>query len=307
MGRARGKHPVPLRFAAGLLALGVVGLASSSTVTGQQNAAQENDWNRPYEPFRVIGNIYYVGTSELAAYLIVTPAGHVLIDGGLPQSTPVIEAAIEKAGFKASDIRILLTTQAHFDHVGTLAALAARSRGQVMVMEGDADLVEHGGHGDYLFGDTSSFDAVKVSRVLKDGEMVTLGDQVLQAHRTPGHTKGCTTWTTTVRDHGLAYAVVFAGSTTVNPGTRLVNDPSYAGIRADYERSFRVLGAMHPDVFLGAHAGFFDLDGKRQRQIAGATPNPFIDPKGFAEMVQRSERRFHELVAAEQAPAASVQ
>lgn len=167
-------------------------------------------------------------------------------------------------------------------------------------MSGDAELVEHGGHGDYLFGDKSPFDPVKVARVLKDGEMVTLGDQVMQAHHTPGHTRGCTTWTTTVRDNGLSRTVVFAGSTSVNPGTRLVHNPSYPGIRADYERSFRVLGAMHPDVFLGAHAGFFDLDGKRQRQLAGATPNPFIDPKGFADMVRRSEKRFNELVAAEQ-------
>jgi metallo-beta-lactamase class B len=300
MSQTRGKRAIPLGVVAGLLALPAAASWTTRISARQQTVAQESDWNRPHEPFRVIGNIYYVGTSELAAYLITTSAGHVLIDGGLPQSTPVIEAAIEHAGFKVTDIRILLTTQAHFDHVGTLAALAAKSHGQVMVMDGDADLVEHGGHGDYLFGDTLPFDPVKVGRVLKDGEMVTLGDQVLEAHRTPGHTKGCTTWTTTVRDNGLAYAVVFAGSTTVNPGTRLVRNPSYPGIRADYERSFRVLGAMHPDVFLGAHAGFFDLDGKRQQQLAGAKPNPFIDPKGFAEMVQRSEKRFHELVAAEQ-------
>jgi metallo-beta-lactamase class B len=300
MSRARGKRAVSLRSIVCLLAL-AAGLWGTPSRAEQKTVAQENDWNRPYEPFRVIGNVYYVGTIELGVYLITTPAGHLLIDGGLPQSTPVIEAAIEKAGFKLTDIKVLLTTQAHFDHVGTLAALAAGSGGQVMVMSGDAELVEHGGRGDYLFGDTSPFDPVKVARVLKDGEMVTLGDQVMYAHHTPGHTKGCTTWSTTVRDNGLTYAVVFAGSTTVNPGTRLVHNPSYPGIRADYERSFRLLGAMRPDVFLGAHAGFFDLDGKRQRQLAGATPNPFIDPKGFADTVQRSEKRFHELVAAEEA------
>ena len=305
MSHARGERAVFARAKArayvclGLLAA-LAGLWGTPSRAEQKTAAQENDWNRPYEPFRVIGNIYYVGTIELGVYLITTPAGHLLIDGGLPESTPVIEAAIAKAGFNVTDIKVLLTTQAHFDHVGTLAALAARSGGRVMVMSGDAELVERGGHGDYLFGDKSPFDRVKVARVLKDGEMVTLGDQVMEAHHTPGHTRGCTTWTTTVRDNGRTYAVVFAGSTTVNPGTRLVHNPSYPGIRADYERSFRVLGAMHPDVFLGAHAGFFDLDGKRQSQLAGATPNPFIDPKGFAEMVQRSEKRFHELVAAEQ-------
>jgi len=300
MSHPRGKCAIPLRFVVCLLAL-TAALCETPSGAEQRTTAQENDWSRPYEPFRVIGNIYYVGTTELGVYLIATPAGHVLIDGGLPQSTPVIEAAIAKAGFKVTDIKILLTTQAHFDHVGTLAALAAKSGGQVMVMAGDAELVEHGGHGDYLFGDRSPFDPVKVARVLKDGEMVTLGDQMMQAHLTPGHTPGCTTWTTTVRDNGLIYAVVFAGSTSVNPGTRLVHNPSYPGIRADYERSFRLLGAMHPDVFLGAHAGFFDLDGKRRRQLAGATPNPFIDPTGFAEMVQRTEKRFHDLVAAEAA------
>src|SRR6478609_40174 len=154
----------------------VAGLWTPAVVAGQKTAAEENDWNRPFEPFRVIGNVYYVGTIELGVYLITTPAGHLLIDGGLPQSTPVIEAAIEKAGFKLTDIKVLLTTQAHFDHVGTLAALAAGSGGQVMVMSGDAELVEHGGRGDYLFGDTSAFDPAKVARVLKDGEMVTLGD-----------------------------------------------------------------------------------------------------------------------------------
>jgi hypothetical protein len=192
----------------GLLAA-LAGLWGTPSRAEQKTAAQENDWNRPFEPFRVIGNIYYVGTIELGVYLISTPAGHVLIDGGLPDSTPVIEAAIAKAGFNVTDIRILLTTQAHFDHVGTLAALAARSGGQVMVMSGDAELVEHGGHGDYLFGDKSPFDPVKVARVLKDGEMVTLGDQVMQAHHTPGHTRGCTTWTTTVRDNRSTYTVAF--------------------------------------------------------------------------------------------------
>src|SRR5262245_36505724 len=168
-----------------------------------------------------------------------------------------------------------------------------------MIMQGEAELVEKGSHGDYLFGDSMVYSPVKVSEVLHDGSTVTLGDTTLVAHLTPGHTKGCTTWTTTVRDDGLTYTVVFAGSGTVNPGTRLVQDPSYPGIRADYEKTFRVLAGMHPDVFLGAHAGFFGLDEKRAQLLAGAKPNPFIDPKGFQELVQRQADRFHEVIAAE--------
>lgn len=291
------------RTGALLAAVGLGLVLGAGHPSGAQTPAERPDWNRPVEPFRIIGNISYVGTNELAAYLLTTPEGAVLIDGGLPESAPVIEAAIVKLGVKVEDIRVLLTTQAHFDHVGSLAELAVKSGGRVMVMAGDADLVERGGHGDYLFGDSQPFPPVKVNRVLHDGDTVTLGGTTLVAHLTPGHTRGCTTWTTTVRDDGLTYAVVFAGSTTVNPGTRLVNRPSYPGIRADYERAFRVLGGMHPDVFFGAHTGFFDFDAKRTQQVAGASRSPFIDPDGFVALVKRQEQRFHEIVTAEMAGA----
>ena len=217
----------------------------------------------------------------------------------MASTTPLIERSIERLGFRVSDIRYLLTTQAHFDHVGSLAVLAAKSGGQVLVMGRDATLVEHGGHGDYLFGDTMSFAPVKVARVLRDGDTVRLGGMALVAHLTPGHTPGCTTWTTTVRDGDVTCAVAFAGSTTVNEGTRLVRNPSYPGIRDDYERAFRVLRTLHPDVFLGAHASFFGLEAKRARQVAGAASNPFVDPEGFAAMVDRQERRFRDALTAE--------
>ena len=279
-----------------LLGLAIVG---GLGVSYSQTPAQEPDWNKPLEPFRIVGNIYYVGTNELGAYLLKTSEGAILVDGGLPQSAPLITHSIEAIGVPLTTVKILLTTQAHFDHVGSLAELARKTGGRVMVMAGDAELVEQGGHGDYLFGDTMRFPPAKVAEVLHDGSTVTLGDTTLVAHLTPGHTKGCTTWTTTVRDNGLTYAVVFAGSGSVNPGTRLVKDPSYPGIRADYEKTFRVLSGMHPDIFLGAHAGFFGLDDKRAALVAGKTPNPFIDPAGFQQLVKRQSDRFHELVAQE--------
>jgi metallo-beta-lactamase class B len=286
-------------------ALGLVYLAVF-TLASAQTPAEQPDWNKPVEPFRIIGNIHYVGTNELGAYLLTTPEGAILIDGGLPESAPIIAKAIETLGVPLTSVKILLTTQAHFDHVGSLAELAHKTGGRVMVMAGDAELVERGGHGDYLFGDQHPFAPIAVATVLHDGSVVKLGDTTLVAHLTPGHTKGCTTWTTTVREDGLTYAVVFAGSGTVNPGTRLVKDPSYPGIRADYERTFRVLSSMHPDVFLGAHTGFFGFDDKHAKLQAGAKPNPFVDPSGFAALVKKQEQRFHELVAEEtKAPIAS--
>ncbi len=286
-----------MRLVSGTL-LGLA-LAAGLGVSYSQTPAQEPDWNKPVEPFRIIGNIYYVGTNELGAYLVKTPEGAILLDGGLPESAPLIAHSIEAIGVPLTSVKILLTTQAHFDHVGSLAELAQKTGGRVMVMAGDAELVEKGGHGDYLFGDTMVFRPVKVGGVLHDGSNVTLGGTTLVAHLTPGHTKGCTTWTTTVREDGLTYSVVFPGSGSVNPGTRLVKDPSYPGIRADYEKTFRVLSAMHPDVFLGAHAGFFGLDDKRAALAAGKTPNPFIDPAGFQALVTRQAERFHEAVAKE--------
>jgi metallo-beta-lactamase class B len=272
---------------------------SAEARMSSQGSQQRPDWNQPVQPFRIIGNIHYVGTNELAAYLLTTPAGHILIDGGLPESAPLIEESIRALGFKVEDVKILLTTQAHVDHVGSMAALAAASGGQVMVMAGDQDIVEQGGKGDYLFGDRATFPPAKVARVLRDGAPVSLGGTTLTAHATPGHTRGCTTWTTTIDEDGRRLFVVFPGSTTVNPGTRLVHDESYSGIKADYEKTFATLASLPADVFLGAHTGFFDLTGKRERLDRGDKPNPFIDPTGYKEWLSRTKAQFDRLVEEE--------
>lgn len=250
-----------------------------------------SSWNLPFEPFKVAGSVYYVGTSELAVYLITTPAGHVLIDGGLPESAPLIERSIRQLGFKVEDVEVLVITQAHFDHVGSLAALQKASGGKVMVMQGDAALVEAGGKGDYLFGDSQQFPSVKVDRVLHDGNTVALGGITLTAVLTPGHTKGCTTWTTQIAVDERTLKVLFAGSTGVNPGTVLPSMPTYPSIGADYDRAFRVQAALAPDIWLAAHAGLFGLVDKRERQKAGG-PNPFIDPDGWKRSVE-SRRKAH--------------
>jgi metallo-beta-lactamase class B len=273
-------------------------LMVSISVTAQPPQAptsiDTSNWNVPFPPFKVAGPIYYVGTAELGAYLVTTPQGHILIDGGLPESAPLIADAIRKAGFKVEDIEVLLTTQAHFDHVGSLAALQKMSGGKVMVMQGDADLVEAGGKGDFLFGDDSTFPPAKVDRVLKDGDTVVLGGVTLKAIHTPGHTKGCTTWTTTVKDGGRDLFVVFPGSTTANPGTVLPSMPTYPTVGADYDRTFAIQAALSPDIWLGAHASFFGLAEKRARQQAGG-PNPFIDPEGWKKSVAARKANHEKL------------
>jgi metallo-beta-lactamase class B len=245
-----------------------------------------SEWNTPFEAFQLAGPIYYVGTADLATFLVATPQGHILIDGALPEGAVLIQQSIRTLGFKVEDVKILLTTQAHYDHVGSLAAMQKASGGQVMVMEGDADLVAAGGRGDYLFGDRYPFPAVKVDRVLKHGDTVSLGSITLRALHTPGHTKGSTTWQTAIVDDGRPLSVIFPASTSVNPGTVLPSMPTYPDVGADYERTFRTQAELRPDIWLGGHGSFFGLKDKRARQKAGEV-NPFVDPVGWKASLDR--------------------
>jgi metallo-beta-lactamase class B len=265
----------------------VAALGLAATLAAPAPTPDTPNWNQPVEPFRVIGPVHYVGTNELAVFLIATPAGHVLIDGGLPESAPLIEASIRKLGFDPADIEVLLITQAHFDHVGSLAALKKASGGRVEVMDGDVPVIESGGRTDYLFGEGGAqaglgyrFEPVKVDRTLRDGDTVTRGGVTLTARKTPGHTPGSTTWLTTVEEDGKPYLVSFTASTGINPGTRLGDRPSYPGIAEDFARAFTVLESLQPDVFLGGHTGFFRMEEKRARLGQGGA-NPFVE-KGAA-------------------------
>ena len=273
-------------------------------VTAQQPAAptpqvnlNNSDWTTPVAPFKIVGPIHYVGTKDLAAYLIATPAGHILIDGAVPSMAGSIEQSIRTLGFKPEEIRILLTTQAHFDHVGTLAHFAALSKGSVRIMKGDEGLVADGGASDYLLGKRSEahFEPVKVDVVLKDGDVIKLGGVSLTAIRTPGHTPGCATYTMSATDGGKTYAVVFPGSTTVNPGTRLVKDPSYPGIADDYRQTFERLASLKPDIFLAAHASFFDLEGKRARMKAEGT-EALVDRDGYRRLHAQKREAFEAVI-----------
>jgi metallo-beta-lactamase class B len=259
-------------------------------------------WSQPTEPFHIVGPIYYVGTRGLGVYLFATPTGHILLGGAVPGTAPLIEASIRKLGYKPEDIRILLLNHAHFDHAGTLADFKKLTGAPVEVMEGDVSLLKSGGETDYLFAKDTKlhFPPVTADRVLKDGEVVALGDLRLTAHHTPGHTRGCTTWATTVQEGGRSYSVVFPDGTSVNPGTRFVKDASYRGIADDYRHSFAVLESLHPDIFLSYHGEFFDLAGKRAR-VATEGVQAWIDPHGYRDQIAGAEARFERLVSQETA------
>lgn len=269
-----------------------------STMTAQVNP----DWIEPFPPFRIAGNLYYVGSKDLASYLIATPRGHILINSDLETSPPLIRASIEKLGFKFSDVRILLISHAHWDHDGGSAAIKALTGATYMVMDGDVSVVESGGKTDFQYGNTptSLYPPTKVDRVLHDGDEVKLGGTTLVAHLTPGHTKGCTTWTMRVTEAGKSYDVVIIGSPNVNEGYKLVGNPSYPGIVSDYERTFQVLKSLPVDIFLGAHGSYFDLLTKYPRLKEGAS-NPFIDPAGYRSYVADRERAYRTELAKQKA------
>jgi metallo-beta-lactamase class B len=250
------------------------------------------DWTEPFPPFRIAGNLYYVGSTDLASYLIATPEGHILINSDLEASVPLIHASVERLGFKFSDVRILLISHAHWDHDAGSAAIKRLTDAKYMVMDGDVPVVESGGRSDFQYGSVPSslYPPAKVDRVLHDGDEVALGGAVLVAHLTPGHTKGCTTWTMKVTDGGKAYDVVIVGSPNVNPGYRLVNNPRYPQIAADYERMFRVLKSLPCDIFLGAHGSYFDMQAKYARRETGAAA--FVDPAGYKKLISTKEQDF---------------
>jgi metallo-beta-lactamase class B len=262
----------------------------SLCVGGRSGAQSPAIWREPFPAFTIAGNLHYVGSRDLASYLITTNEGHILINSSLEESVPLIRACVEKLGFKFNDVKVLLISHAHADHCAGSAEIKRLTGASYMVMEGDVAAVESGGAPAGL-ADYAQFPPAKVDRVLKDGDEVKLGDAVLAAHLTPGHTRGCTTWTMQVRDGNKLLNTVIIGSPNVNPGYILVNNKTYPRIATDYERCFRVLDSLPVDLFLGAHASYFDMEKKHARRQGGGT-NPFIDPDGYARYVTERERAF---------------
>jgi metallo-beta-lactamase class B len=270
-------------FSAVLLAASVVGQA---------------DWFASFPAHRVIGNVYYVGSKGLASYLIATPEGHILINSGFDVTVPLIRTAVESLGFKMGDIKILLASHAHSDHVAGHARIRDLTGAKVYVMRGDDTVIASGGNGQYLYSSPlAGWVPCPVDRVLKDGDEVKLGGETLTARFTPGHTRGCTTWTWRVVDGGKPYQVVVIGSPNINPGYLLVGNKDYPEIADDYARTFQVLKSLPCDVFLGAHGSYYDMLEKYERSKRPGEANPFIDPEGYRTYVAEKEKAFRETLA----------
>jgi metallo-beta-lactamase class B len=256
-------------------------------------AQADPEWTEPFPPFRIAGNLYYVGSKGLANYLVTTPQGNILINSDLEANVPLIEASIEKLGFNFKNTKILLISHAHWDHDAGSAKIKEMTGAKYMVMDADVAVVESGGKTDFEYGNspTTFYRPARVDHVLHDREEVKLGGTVLVAHLTPGHTKGCTTWTMQVTERGKTYNVVILGSPNVNPGYRLVDNKTYPEIAKDYERMWRVLKSLPCDIFLGAHGSYFGLEEKYPLRKEGGA-NPFVDPDGYKRFITQKERDF---------------
>lgn len=259
----------------------------------QLAAFDQSAWTRPFPPHHIAGNLYYVGSEDLAAYLIVTPQGNILINSSLESSVPQIEKSVKALGFRFTDTKILLISHAHFDHCAGSAAVKKLTGARYFVMDADVPVVESGGKKDFQYGAEKDmlFPPTHVDRVLHDGDTVRLGDAVLTAHLTAGHTRGTTTWTMDETEAGRVLHVVIVGSPNVNSGYKLVGNKVYPRIAEDYSQGFQVLKSQPCDVFLGAHGGYYGLKGKFERWKSG-DHDAFIDPAGYKSYVDDRERAF---------------
>ena len=278
--------------------------AQTSPLTAEQRAQFHGPYSQPEEPFRLIGNIYYVGAKNIASYLVVTPQGSILIDTGTTEMTPVITANVEKLGFKVRDIKIMLSSHAHFDHIGGHAAMKKLTGARVMAIKQDADALEAGKDLSPL-GD-EGWTAVKVDRVLKDGDTVALGGTTLRAVWAPGHTPGCTVWTTTVPDRGKTYSVAIFGCGGPNGGVKLVGNQRFPTLVDDTLATFRKLKMLKPDIYVTGHPQML-FAGKIERMKANERPHPLLDSgsAAWAKMVDDAQAAFEKRVAAERAQSSS--
>lgn len=281
----------------------VIGGVAALLLHGPAARGQNPDtWTRPFPPFQLIGNIYWVGSYDLSTYLITTREGHILINSGVGDTAQQIKASVEQLGFKMADVKLLTATHGHWDHVAGMAALKTMTGAALVVSERDKQLLESGGKADFRFGSVESswFEPVSVDRTFRDGESLSLGGTTLTPHLHPGHTKGATSFTTEVRENGKTYRVVIANLGSINPGVTVTGMATYPGIEQDYARTFASQRAMRIDVFLASHASQFRM---HEKYTPGDAYNPdrFVDPKGFMDAVARLEKAYLDQVARERA------
>lgn len=304
----------PTRIRAFLLALSFVHVATQPAVSQalppnlptKEQLANDNNlfislakkalkWEEPAEPVRIVGPIYFVGTKGLGAFLFTTSEGHILMNTGMPSSGPMIVESIRKLGFKPEDIKLMINGHAHIDHAGAFAYLKQQFGAQLAVMKDDVVAMESGDANDFKYGNDFVYPAVKVDRVLRDGDTIKMGDLLLTAYHTPGHTRGATTWIANLVVDGKAYVVAFPDGSGFNPGYRLVKNPSYPGIADDYRRTLHALEMVKPDIWLAQHNEYYDLEGKRERARTEGV-NAWVDPEGYRRWIASKKRAFEDEV-----------
>jgi metallo-beta-lactamase class B len=280
-------------------------LHSQSQATFQQLPINNQDYVKPFPPFRVVGNLYYVGTYDLAVYLITTPKGHILINTGVNDSTAPIKANIETLGFKFSDIKLLLATHGHWDHVAAMAEIKRMTGAPFMMQEEDVALVEAGGSTDYRFPDGRGaiYEPIKVDRRLKDGDKVGLPGAELTVMHHPGHTKGATSFSYTTQDSGREYRVLIMNMGSINPGVKVAGMPAFPGITEAYLGTLAKQKKLTPQVWVASHAAQFDLH-KKYKPGDNYDPNRFVDPDGYGAKIQFYEKLFLAQLAREKEEAA---
>lgn len=295
--------PPPFLSALWACALVLVGLLTPAPL----RAATDPEWTTPIAPFKIADNLYYVGSRDLASYLVTTPQGAILINSSLESSPALIQRSIEQLGFPMNAVKILLISHAHSDHAAGSAAILRRTHARYMVMDADVPVVQSGGAKDPAYP-AARYPAAHVDRILHDGDTVTLGGVTLTAHKTAGHSAGCTTWTFQTTSGGKLRNVVIVGGWSVNSEFRLVARPghpaTYPAIASDYEHTFAVLRSLPCDIFLGAHGVYFNMLAKLQRMQAGAGDSVWIDPAGYRSGLEAHAAEFHANLAKQQAEAA---
>ena len=270
---------------------------------GVATAAENPDWTTPLEPFQIADHLYYVGSRDLASYLVTTSEGHFLINANLESSPPLLRASVEKLGFDWGDIKVLLNSQAHFDHVAGAARVLRETHAQNLVMAEDAEVMRTGGKEDFAFGSDGilTYPPAPVDRELHDGEVVSLGGVELTAHKTAGHTRGCTTWTMRTASEGHERNVVIVGGLMYLTQYHLVDPTSYPGIAEDFRRTFAEMPDYPCDIFLGAHGMYFGMLDKLKR-LPSEGPRVWVDPDGYQKLLERTRRAFEAEVARQSSP-----
>lgn len=290
-----------------LVTMTFVGGASSPALAANPRelaaAARMFDaWKAPVPPRHLVGNIYYVGAIGVSSFLITTPQGHLLLDTGFSETVPLIQAGVEQLGFKVADIKLILSSHAHVDHVGGHAAMKRLTGATVVASAEDAAVLASGGMSDFLPlpRELIRYESVQAERIVADGDTVTLGGVTLTANLTPGHTRGATTWTMEVTEGGHVYHVVFFSSASINPGTALVDRPAYPTIVSDLTATFARLKDLPCDIYFAPHGGQFAMAEKFEKlERGGAAPNPFVDPEGWKKLIATAEKAFRDELAAQ--------